>query len=424
MAAVSVFALGTCAPGLPAAQVTDRAAAAVGDAALLGGVARAGFEPGAAAARLDIPSPFDNGGASRAPAAPEGGEDRTEFPPVTVRRPSIRLSGPATPGVDPVAAALEVPGVTFATSVLVGTLPITPGDAARELNVVAVDPAGFRLFVPQVTADAVDVWHRIVEGDAAFTHDVGHALEADHGIELGERIPLAGGDETLRVGAYASNGAPPLAGAVIARGRAAELGFSGERVVLVSTASDADLDAISGALQVATGLAAEVVPAPPTRRAFLTGAASREAFEPFTYVSLGDGMIQIERDWVRRNIVSAEVPVFRGSVTCHRLMIPQLRGALQEIADRGLDHLIDPSEYGGCWTPRHILFNPRRPLSMHAWGLAIDLNVSTNQYGAEPTLDPRIVEIFKRWGFAWGGDWSTPDGMHFELSALMQRPEG
>jgi hypothetical protein len=35
-------------------------------------------------------------------------------------------------------------------------------------------------------------------------------------------------------------------------------------------------------------------------------------------------------------------------------------------------------------------------------------------------MDPRIVEIFDRWGFVWGGRWSTPDGMHFELGALLR----
>ncbi|HWL66491.1 MAG TPA: M15 family metallopeptidase [Actinomycetota bacterium] len=34
-------------------------------------------------------------------------------------------------------------------------------------------------------------------------------------------------------------------------------------------------------------------------------------------------------------------------------------------------------------------------------------------------MDPRIVEIFAKWGFAWGGHWSTPDPMHFELSRLL-----
>ena len=62
---------------------------------------------------------------------------------------------------------------------------------------------------------------------------------------------------------------------------------------------------------------------------------------------------------------------------------------------------------------------------MHSWGLAADFNVSTNGLGMKPKMDPRIVAVFDRWGFVWGGRWSRPDGMHFELGALVQNsPQG
>jgi hypothetical protein len=37
-------------------------------------------------------------------------------------------------------------------------------------------------------------------------------------------------------------------------------------------------------------------------------------------------------------------------------------------------------------------------------------------------MHPEIVNIFKRWGFRWGGDWAYTDPMHFELAALMTKP--
>jgi hypothetical protein len=32
-------------------------------------------------------------------------------------------------------------------------------------------------------------------------------------------------------------------------------------------------------------------------------------------------------------------------------------------------------------------------------------------------MDPRIVRIFQKWGFLWGGRFLTPDGMHFEYGS-------
>jgi hypothetical protein len=57
---------------------------------------------------------------------------------------------------------------------------------------------------------------------------------------------------------------------------------------------------------------------------------------------------------------------------------------------------------------------------MHAFGLAVDLNVSTNLFGTRGDMDPRVVEIFEKWGFLWGGRWSQPDPMHFELTRLVE----
>lgn len=147
-----------------------------------------------------------------------------------------------------------------------------------------------------------------------------------------------------------------------------------------------------------------------------TGGVRRQ-LEAFSYTDLGDGRILIDPAWVARNIVTADVPVL-GQTRCHRAVFAPLVGALTQIAEAGLDHLLDPADYGGCWVPRRIDWSPHRPLSMHAWGLAFDVNVATNGLGAEPTLDPRIVEVFERWGFAWGGHWLRPDGMHFELARI------
>jgi hypothetical protein len=127
----------------------------------------------------------------------------------------------------------------------------------------------------------------------------------------------------------------------------------------------------------------------------------------------GDDWIGIDPRWPRRNVVSRNVPIL-GSVTCHRAMIGPLRRALTRLRRRGLARLVDPADYAGCYAPRRIPGSGS--LSLHAWGLAVDINASENPQGSRPRQDPRLVRAFEREGFTWGGRWPTaPDGMHFEL---------
>lgn len=83
--------------------------------------------------------------------------------------------------------------------------------------------------------------------------------------------------------------------------------------------------------------------------------------------------------------------------------------------------LEDASAYTGWapqtaygWSPRHMMGDPTRPLSLHAWGLAIDIDQDANPVGSPGTIPSKVVGIFKDHGFLWGGDWDTSDPMHFE----------
>jgi hypothetical protein len=90
-----------------------------------------------------------------------------------------------------------------------------------------------------------------------------------------------------------------------------------------------------------------------------------------------------------------------------------LRGALAEVARAGLAGGL--GRYGGCYSPRLIRGgNSAGHLSRHSFGIAVDVNTRNNVFGGRVSMDPRIVAIFRRWGFAWGGTWARPDGMHFE----------
>jgi D-alanyl-D-alanine carboxypeptidase len=126
-------------------------------------------------------------------------------------------------------------------------------------------------------------------------------------------------------------------------------------------------------------------------------------------------------DWVRSYITTETVPIL-GSVTCNRGMLPQLRAALDEVVAQGLSGSIHASEYGGCYVPRFIGHNPASGLSLHTWGIAVDLNVPGNQRGTAGEMDRRVVAIFERWGFAWGGRWRYTDPMHFEMNRVVGVP--
>jgi hypothetical protein len=138
----------------------------------------------------------------------------------------------------------------------------------------------------------------------------------------------------------------------------------------------------------------------------------------FTYRWFADGTVRPEPSWVAANIRTETVPIL-GSVTCHRVMLPQLRAALREVVARGLAGEVNADEYGGCYVPRFIARDPNQGLSLHTWGIAVDLNVPGNQRGTVGAINRDVVSIFKRWGFAWGGDWNYTDPMHFELARLV-----
>jgi hypothetical protein len=57
-------------------------------------------------------------------------------------------------------------------------------------------------------------------------------------------------------------------------------------------------------------------------------------------------------------------------------------------------------------------------MSLHSWGLAVDLNAFENGLGKEPKLSPGFVKCFTDAGFDWGGTWKRKDGMHFELAKI------
>jgi hypothetical protein len=122
----------------------------------------------------------------------------------------------------------------------------------------------------------------------------------------------------------------------------------------------------------------------------------------------------------------------KGRMYCHKKMAPALQEALRRCEAYGV---LDYIERMGCFKWRHIQHNPKKPLSYHSWGIAVDINPPDNKLkrykqGAAPKpwsdkwwatwpkgVPEKLVQAFEESGFTWGGRWTrTPDNMHFQLA--------
>ena len=143
------------------------------------------------------------------------------------------------------------------------------------------------------------------------------------------------------------------------------------------------------------------------------------ALGEFSYPPSSGSSISPDAAFLAENIVTARVPVL-GTITCHRIVVEMVTGAMEQLSEEGLSHLVDPGDFAGCYNARLIRTVTGEPagVSRHSWGAALDINAGSNGLGVEGDQDPRLVEIMEEWGFIWGGDWAVPDPMHFEYGVL------
>ena len=152
----------------------------------------------------------------------------------------------------------------------------------------------------------------------------------------------------------------------------------------------------------------------PNKNWVLPTALVKNYFGDFQIKEKDGTWIIVEPTWRNENIERKEMPII-GRATCNKIMWKPLLGALNQVINEGLENTLYKEEFqksGGCYAPRRInRFNAGGSISRHAWGIAIDINVKSGYH-------PSVVEIFNEWGFAWGGTWTSPDEMHFELRDL------
>ena len=122
------------------------------------------------------------------------------------------------------------------------------------------------------------------------------------------------------------------------------------------------------------------------------------------------GRITIDPVWIQDNVRSATIPVL-GTVTCASRMLPLLKQAVRDITAASMDDAI--VDVGPCFEPIASPVDPNGPLSAADWGMAIELNPSSNPPGAKPSQPKALVHEMYRLGFGWGGNDAYPQGALF-----------
>ena len=152
--------------------------------------------------------------------------------------------------------------------------------------------------------------------------------------------------------------------------------------------------------------------------------------------------------WVREHIVTFQgmkalpgIPS-RFYLAVHKDIADPLRKALEAARKAAPWYTI---QRAGCFVFLRVRWDtlaqaehehrPLRPLSLHAWGIAIDLDPAQNSahdFGDHPPPRPwsstwvklwpdglpmQFVEAMEAAGFDWGGRWSLCDPMHFQIKA-------
>lgn len=101
-------------------------------------------------------------------------------------------------------------------------------------------------------------------------------------------------------------------------------------------------------------------------------------------------------------------------IYCNKDLVVPLMKAFTNLCATG--YVTEIKTWDGCFNIRKK--RGLKSMSLHSWGIAVDINAFENGLGMIPKLSPGFVECFTDAGFDWGGNWTRKDGMHFQLSSI------
>jgi hypothetical protein len=282
---------------------------------------------------------------------------------------------------------------------------------AIPIDAFSVEPTTYTSFVPDAYRKTVT---DALAGGAAVLGESSAKLRR---LDVGGSLSF--GNQTVQIGAIVPDAVAGWSEMLVSRSTGRSLGIVDDRYLLAEPTGAMTEQRFASILSsLLPGTAVRTLP--PGGSTYMRIASGvnppvvmKEVFGEFSAYPRSDdpAYLNVDPAWYDANIQTRSVPLL-GDVTCNVRLFRPLVGALTDVQAAGLGGEIHV--YSGCYAARTIARSPTAPPSNHAYGAAIDINAPENPYGATPTMDPRIVKIFQRWGFLWGGKYLTPDGMHFE----------
>jgi hypothetical protein len=294
----------------------------------------------------------------------------------------------------------------------------------------APGPAGFWYFPMSVTALPMNsigaaMGREVSKIISAGQVVVGATSASLTGAQAGDLLDLVGADGSIvqyQVGRVAPDDEVGGTEIVMSTAQADLLGATrGTSVLIYGQFNRTTLDAALAAHGISTDPKIRVRRSwdPFDPDATIGLAKTKKLLGEFAYHVTPTDAVQVDDAWRAAYIPNRE-PYPTGIVAaCNVAIRADLVAALQEVVDTGLAGLIDVANantFGGCFGPRftRIVGSQLGALSRHTWAQALDTNTTSNCQGCVPRMDCRVVRIFRKHNFAWGGNFINPDGMHFE----------
>jgi hypothetical protein len=187
--------------------------------------------------------------------------------------------------------------------------------------------------------------------------------------------------------------------------------------------ADSGTRAAIKAFQSAKGLVPDGYLGPKTKQILSTKGPTGDQVQ---YEVDEDGMLKFISGWSEADVVPVAIPQLAGvagapasgSVRFYKGATEDLEAAFKEIEEHGL--ISDILSWDGAFVPRTVRGRP----SIHAYGLAFDINAQWNSALREaPAVGEkgsvrRLVPVFEKHGFRWGGNFARGDPTHFQWARL------